>query len=62
VGRILDRPAAVNGELVVRPTLVLTVSFDHRVVDGAIGAAFGNVVMRYLQSPALLLLPEKTGG
>ena len=36
-------------------------SFDHRVVDGAIGAAFGNVVMRYLQSPALLLLPEKTG-
>jgi pyruvate dehydrogenase E2 component (dihydrolipoamide acetyltransferase)/2-oxoisovalerate dehydrogenase E2 component (dihydrolipoyl transacylase) len=31
-------------------------------VDGAVGAAFGNAVIRYLQSPALLLLPEKIGG
>ena len=40
----------------------LSFSFDHRVVDGAVGAAFGNAVMRYLHAPALLLLPEKTGG
>lgn len=40
VGRIAERVIPVNGEPAVRPTLLLTVSFDHRVVDGARGAEF----------------------
>jgi pyruvate dehydrogenase E2 component (dihydrolipoamide acetyltransferase) len=40
VGRIVERPVAVNGALAVRPVLTLTVTFDHRVVDGARGAEF----------------------
>ena len=35
----------------------LSFSFDHRVVDGAVGAAFGNAIIRRLQNPAALLLP-----
>jgi pyruvate dehydrogenase E2 component (dihydrolipoamide acetyltransferase)/2-oxoisovalerate dehydrogenase E2 component (dihydrolipoyl transacylase) len=37
----------------------LSFSFDHRVVDGAVGAAFANAVIERLRNPALLLLPEK---
>lgn len=40
VGRILDRPVARDGRVVVRPTLALSLSFDHRIVDGAPAAAF----------------------
>lgn len=40
VGRIVDRVVAVDGEPAVRPTCVLSLSFDHRVVDGAAGARF----------------------
>jgi pyruvate dehydrogenase E2 component (dihydrolipoamide acetyltransferase)/2-oxoisovalerate dehydrogenase E2 component (dihydrolipoyl transacylase) len=64
VGKVVKRPvfdAAGN----VRPAemVYLSFSFDHRVLDGAVGAAFGNAVIRRLQQPALLLLPEKlTGG
>jgi pyruvate dehydrogenase E2 component (dihydrolipoamide acetyltransferase)/2-oxoisovalerate dehydrogenase E2 component (dihydrolipoyl transacylase) len=34
-------------------------SFDHRVLDGTIGATFGNAVIRHLKQPAALLLPDK---
>jgi 2-oxoisovalerate dehydrogenase E2 component (dihydrolipoyl transacylase) len=37
----------------------LSFSFDHRVVDGAVGAAFGNAVIRHLRNPARLLLPAR---
>ncbi len=60
IGKVVKRPvfdAAGN----VRPAdlVYLSFSFDHRVLDGAVGAAFGNAVVRRLQQPALLLLPEK---
>jgi 2-oxoisovalerate dehydrogenase E2 component (dihydrolipoyl transacylase) len=60
VGKVVRRPAfdAVGN---VRPAemVYLSFSFDHRVLDGAVGAAFGNAVIRRLQNPGLLLLPEK---
>jgi pyruvate dehydrogenase E2 component (dihydrolipoamide acetyltransferase)/2-oxoisovalerate dehydrogenase E2 component (dihydrolipoyl transacylase) len=63
VGKVVKRPVYdTNGALKPADVVYLSFSFDHRVVDGAIGAAFGNAVMRYLQSPALLLVPEKIGG
>ncbi|HKB94819.1 MAG TPA: dihydrolipoamide acetyltransferase family protein [Gaiellaceae bacterium] len=40
VGRIVERPVAIDGALAARPVLTLTLSFDHRVVDGARGAEF----------------------
>jgi pyruvate dehydrogenase E2 component (dihydrolipoamide acetyltransferase)/2-oxoisovalerate dehydrogenase E2 component (dihydrolipoyl transacylase) len=63
VGKVVKRPVYdAAGALKPADVVYLSFSFDHRVLDGAIGAAFGNVVMRYLQAPALLLLPETFGG
>ena len=39
----------------------LSFTFDHRIVDGAVGATFGNAVIRHLQNPASLLLPDRLG-
>ncbi|MDF6022928.1 dihydrolipoamide acetyltransferase family protein [Streptomyces sp. JH34] len=51
LGRIVERPAAVNGLLGVRPTLAATLSLDHRAADGATGARFLNCLDRLLQRP-----------
>ena len=52
VGRIVERPVAVHGALAARPTLTLTVTFDHRVVDGARGAAFLDTLASLVEAPA----------
>ncbi|RNJ25396.1 2-oxo acid dehydrogenase subunit E2 [Halosegnis longus] len=48
--------AAVSGEVVPRHVLTLSLSIDHRVIDGAEAAAFTNTVKEHLQNPELLLL------
>jgi pyruvate dehydrogenase E2 component (dihydrolipoamide acetyltransferase)/2-oxoisovalerate dehydrogenase E2 component (dihydrolipoyl transacylase) len=60
VGKVVQRPV-FDGAGDVRPAdmVYLSFSFDHRVVDGAVGAAFANAVLRRLHSPAVLLLPER---
>jgi pyruvate dehydrogenase E2 component (dihydrolipoyllysine-residue acetyltransferase) len=52
VGRIVERPVAVHGALAVRPMLTLTVTFDHRVVDGARGAEFLDALTSLVEAPA----------
>jgi pyruvate dehydrogenase E2 component (dihydrolipoamide acetyltransferase) len=56
LGAVRERPRVVDGEVVARPTLPLSLSIDHRVVDGAVAAAFTNHVMERLREPARLLL------
>ena len=51
VGRLKDTPVAKDGAIVVRPIMKLTLGVDHRVVDGAIGAAFLHEVKRMLEDP-----------
>ncbi len=62
IGKIVKRPVYdASGAIKPADMLYLSLSFDHRVVDGAVGAAFGNALSRRLQSPAGLLMPsEKT--
>jgi pyruvate dehydrogenase E2 component (dihydrolipoamide acetyltransferase) len=55
VGAIADRVVAVNGMIGVRPTLNLTLSSDHRVVDGARAAQFLNDVVLALAEPEKLV-------
>jgi pyruvate/2-oxoglutarate dehydrogenase complex dihydrolipoamide acyltransferase (E2) component len=50
--RIAPRPAVRNGEIVVRELGNVSVTFDHRVVDGARAAAFGLAVIRRLEAAA----------
>jgi pyruvate/2-oxoglutarate dehydrogenase complex dihydrolipoamide acyltransferase (E2) component len=52
VHRIADRPVARNGEVAVRRVGNISVTFDHRVVDGARAAAFGLAVIERLESGA----------
>ncbi|WP_254533095.1 dihydrolipoamide acetyltransferase family protein [Natrinema gelatinilyticum] len=55
-GAIRSRPWVVDGEVVARPVLPLSLSFDHRVVDGGTAARFVGDVMDYLRDPRRLLL------
>ncbi len=55
VGRIVERPWAVDGAVVVRPVLTLTVSFDHRVVDGVRGAEFLDTLAELVEEPTGLV-------
>jgi pyruvate/2-oxoglutarate dehydrogenase complex dihydrolipoamide acyltransferase (E2) component len=49
IGRIAERPTVRDGEVVVRPLGYVSVTFDHRVVDGARAAEFGLDVIRRLE-------------
>jgi len=63
VGKVVRRPVFdAHGRVRPADIVYLSLSFDHRVVDGAVGAAFANAVIRHLQTPALLLLPAEPGG
>lgn len=55
VGRIADRVVAVDGQPAVRPMMTLTLSCDHRVVDGARGAQFLDDLAAALEEPLRLL-------
>jgi 2-oxoisovalerate dehydrogenase E2 component (dihydrolipoyl transacylase) len=57
LGKIVRRPVFDAGGQ-VRPAdlIYLSMAFDHRVVDGAVGAAFTNVILRQMKAPAAMLL------
>ena len=56
VGAVEEKPVAVNGQVVVRQRLRLTGAFDHRIIDGAMGAKFLQELKRILENPVQLLL------
>jgi pyruvate dehydrogenase E2 component (dihydrolipoamide acetyltransferase) len=55
VGRIVDTPVGSDGRVVLRPLMNLTLSIDHRVVDGAGGARFLADLKSLLENPYLLI-------
>jgi pyruvate dehydrogenase E2 component (dihydrolipoamide acetyltransferase) len=55
VGSIEDRPHALDGELGVAPTMTMTLTCDHRAIDGSEGAEFLRTVRALVESPALAL-------
>jgi pyruvate dehydrogenase E2 component (dihydrolipoamide acetyltransferase)/2-oxoisovalerate dehydrogenase E2 component (dihydrolipoyl transacylase) len=62
IGKVVKRPVYdEHGRIRPADVLYLSFAFDHRVVDGAVCAVFGNAVARHLRSPATLLLPENYG-
>jgi pyruvate dehydrogenase E2 component (dihydrolipoamide acetyltransferase) len=54
VGRISAKPVYVGDDLVKRQMMVLSLVFDHRVVDGAPAARFLKFVKELIETPALL--------
>jgi 2-oxoglutarate dehydrogenase E2 component (dihydrolipoamide succinyltransferase) len=53
--RILDRPVAENGQVVIRPMMYLALSYDHRIVDGREAVSFLKTVKDVLESPEKLM-------
>jgi 2-oxoisovalerate dehydrogenase E2 component (dihydrolipoyl transacylase) len=60
LGKIVKRPV-YDAQDRVRPAqmIYLSLSFDHRVVDGAVGAAFTNVIVKQMQNPAAMLVSQE---
>ncbi|MCP3741792.1 dihydrolipoamide acetyltransferase family protein [Rossellomorea sp. BNER] len=56
VGRIAEKPVVKNGEIVAAPVLALSLSFDHRMIDGATAQHALNHIKRLLNDPELLLM------
>lgn len=56
LGRVTKKPIVVNDEIVIAHVLPLSLSYDHRIIDGASGARFLNVLKELLSDPQMLLL------
>lgn len=56
VGAVEERPVVVDGQVVPRPRMRLTMSCDHRVIDGAQGARFLATLKEFLEEPAAILI------
>ncbi len=54
VGKIVDTPVAVDGKIKIVPLLKVTLSADHRAIDGAYGAKFLNYLKEILENPILM--------
>ncbi len=51
IGKITEEPRVVDGQIVIQPTVTLSLSFDHRIVDGAPAAQFLNRIKEILENP-----------
>ena len=60
IGAAEDKVVVVDGEFVVRKRMRVTMSCDHRVVDGAVGAKFLQTLRRLIENPLMLVLLTRT--
>jgi pyruvate dehydrogenase E2 component (dihydrolipoamide acetyltransferase) len=56
VSAIIEKPVVKQGQIVIGKTMQLTISADHRVVDGADAAKFLGTLQKYLENPSILLI------
>jgi pyruvate dehydrogenase E2 component (dihydrolipoamide acetyltransferase) len=56
VGRAVEKPVAVNGEIEIRPILEVTLSFDHRAIDGGLAQRFMARIRENLEEPVKALI------
>lgn len=59
VGRIADKAVVRDGQIVIRPMMTLTLSIDHRVLDGVIGSQFLQSLKNYIENPSNMLLSDR---
>lgn len=55
-GRITEKPVVKNGEIVAAPVMALSLSFDHRIIDGATAQNFMNYIKTLLANPDMLVM------
>ena len=56
VCRTIDKPVVVNGEIVIRPMMGLSLSFDHRIIDGAPAAELLAVLIDLIENPQKIFI------
>lgn len=56
VGSIVEKPVVRKGQIVIGHTMKITLSSDHRIIDGAVAARFLQDLRHFIENPALLLL------
>ncbi len=54
--RIADRPYVVDGKIVIRPIMILALSYDHRIIDGQEAVSFLAHIVKSIEDPATLLI------
>ena len=59
---IVDRPIAVNGQVVIRPIMYVALSYDHRIIDGKESVSFLMAVKQMIEDPAKLVFGGKDPG
>jgi 2-oxoglutarate dehydrogenase E2 component (dihydrolipoamide succinyltransferase) len=57
---VVDRPVAINGQVVIRPMMYVALSYDHRIIDGKDSVSFLVKVKEMLENPVKLLLGGKS--
>lgn len=55
VGKVIETPIVVNHEITIRPVMKITLSSDHRVIDGALAAKFTGYIKHLIENPDKLL-------
>ena len=55
VGTIIDKPVVVNKEIIIRPIMKITLSYDHRVIDGAKAGEFMMTLKEFIENPTSIL-------
>lgn len=56
IDAMVDTPVVIGGEITIRPMMNLSLTADHRIIDGALAAQFLQRIGEYLENPALLLV------
>ena len=56
---IVERPIAVNGEVVIRPVMYIALSYDHRIIDGKESVSFLYKVKEMIENPMKLMFGAK---
>jgi pyruvate dehydrogenase E2 component (dihydrolipoamide acetyltransferase) len=54
IGSIIERPVVKNGVIVIGHTMKITISADHRIIDGAVAARFMQDLKKFMENPAAL--------
>ncbi len=60
--KIMERPVAVNGQVVIRPMMYVALSYDHRIIDGKDSVGFLVKIKEFIENPELLLTGGKEPG
>jgi len=55
VGAIIDKPVVVDGQIAIRPMMNVTLSYDHRAIDGAEAGKFMRTLTAFIENPVLIL-------